>query len=567
MPINYEPPSPVAPYTSAAYGAAEEYDKMAPLVAQYRQQQVQAGLAGAQAYNQGIESTVQRSGQAAQQNTQLEALHQNQLFQNQEQQRQYAQQAQMQYAQQEQQAAQQRAQQEQEQRMLQQHMDTQFSQAQELQRQKYDQASSWVQQQLDAKMITPEDATNMLATIHGIQSPLELKKMKAEAAYKESQAQEQQALVEQHTQQQLRAATLTAQTVEERTKPILNGSVEARVRAALGPFNPGAMAALGVQSQEQAQQIYEAEVRKRVLADPNGVEHYVHTDINGKETIKEPHRKSKDESDKDLGLITPTAFDSHVRGEDLRVNAVVRRVQKADPNNTPENGGWDAAKVEAEISKNVREHFGMPTKDEHGDPFAVRPTHAEYEAFMRYKGEQGPTVKSKPFAFPGSNPAPQGSAAGTPAPTTPNTAVGQQDVPKPQDTTPQKPFKYQELDKASPQQRDMVKAWTDFHDMVDHSALPEQEKKNASEQIHWAIRQLEKYGSAANMASEDPAAYQQYNAIIAAIQPIKRKSKDSSAPTTAVLTPFANPVGTLNSLGVIKDGKLNIRIPQSFGRY
>lgn len=491
MAINYEPPSPVAPATSAAYGASQEYDRMAPVIQGYRAQQLQAGIAGAQAYNQGIGDVTQRTVAAGQQNTQLEALYQNQRFQQQQQQAEQAQRAAMQSAQMEQQAAEQRSQQEQQQRMLQQHMDTQFSQAQELQRQKYEQADSWIDQQVAAKLISPEDGVNMKSSVRDLRTPLELAKMKSEAAFKDSQAKEQQAIVERNTQQQLKIAGLAAQTAEQRTVPIYKAGVEDGIRADMGAFDPARAGIFGQVSPDLAKQMYEAEVKKRLQGKAGAVESYIYTDAEGKTHIIKPDAHVRPDGLPSDALSNP-AFTSMMNQEKQRIDSYVNQFKKESPGTFE---WWSQEKKAEKLAHDVRMRLGMPQNEKWDAP----PTYEEYEAWKKYEAVM-PAPKGKPWGNPvEGTPAAQGGAGG------PNAEPSVSTPDRYENRTPQPPFQRDEH--ATTQQKEQIGLWNDIIKRVG-------DDKNNRQAAEWATDRLRDFGSLEAMQKQSPATYARYMEIL-----------------------------------------------------
>lgn len=555
MAINYEPPSPVAPYTSAAYGAAEEYDKMAPIVLQYRQAQLQAGLAGAQAYQSGINSTNQRTEAAGQQNTQLEALHQSQVFQGQQEQIRAAQAQSMQYQQQEQQAAEQRSQQEQQSRMLQQHYDLQFSQEQELQRQKLQSADTWVDQQVAAFMLTPEDGVNMKAGIRNLRTPLELQKMKSEAAQRQAQAQEQQALVEQKTQQQLKIAGLAAKTAQERTVPIYKTGIEDSIRGEMGEFDPANAGVFGQLSPDLAKQMYEAEVQKRLKGVPNGIESYIYTDAEGKTHIIKPDKSTADSTAQEIERAK-----QHWQAMDKKaITALDAEIKRAtnpklvNPDNLEyQRKEWENPAKQQEFVRNfMKFHVGAGSQE-------------EYMAGVNAGVLNPPRVPGAKWGNQGGAVTPTATAEGQP------TAEKQ---PAFQNQGEQKPFSQENLKNATKQQQEAVASLHDYHAMVSNSNLPPVEKEKYRGEVNWAIHVLERYGSVENAYQKDPAAAKQVEAVVAHMSELRKQQQEARAAaaqggqtTPSNLTPFADPIGTLKRLG-IESQRPKLGIPQKFFGY
>lgn len=493
MAINYEPPQPVAPATSAAYGASQEYDRMAPIIQGYRAQQLQAGIAGAQAYNQGIGDVTQRTVAAGQQNTQLEALYQNQRFQQQQQQAEQAQRAAMQSAQMEQQAAEQRSQQEQQQRMLQQHMDTQFSQSQELQRQKYEQADSWIDQQVAAGTLDRETAINMKSSVRDLRTPLELAKMKSDTAQQQARAKEYESQAMKQKQIALQAAKIDAMSLDERTKHTYNPAVLARVLQDLGPRSDGS-GPMGT----IAQQLYDKTAKQRVEADENGImaTHILQSD--GKLIEVKSNKHVRADGLPSDALSNPS-FTSMINQEKARIDSYVNQFKKT---NEGAFEWWSQEKKNEKLAHDVRLRLGMPQEANWDTP----PTYDEYESWMKYKASR-PATRGSAFN-PGSTPAAQGGAGG-PSPvsqTGPAGNAGQSSPPdRYENRTPQPPFQRDEH--ATTQQKEQIKLWNDIIKRVG-------DDKNNRQAAEWATARLRDFGSLEAIQKQSPATYARYMEIL-----------------------------------------------------
>lgn len=480
MPINYQPPSPVSPYTSAAYGRAEEFDKFAPILQAAHAQQLQAGIAGAQAYNQGGAEVTARTIAAGQQNTQLEGLHQSQLFQAQQQQAEYAQQQQMQYAQQEQAAAQQRKQNE----------DTinakyqEMTQAENLHLQRLREADSWI----DEQHLDPEIAQSMHARVRGIRGPLELKADQAQTKIAEAHATLFKQQADLQHQQELKMAKIEAMTMDERTKHTYDPAVVAQVMQDMGPAPQG-----GGLGGAVGQAAYAAELKRRVEADPNGImaTHVIQPDGKLVE-IKRPNAHA-DRQVQDVEA-AKRHWQSSYTEQSKEVEAAISRDAKAGVTNR-EN--WTAEGKNEAIRNRMQVAVGAPT----------------LEAYL------GNVLggKSRPPHVPGSKFAMQGvEGQAAPPPQPVQAQQSQPDTPAPapfRDETPQKPFAVRDMDKASPEQKVFVQYWDDLRARA-HEARPDAaDRKGTNEAVNWAINALERYGSPANMAKQDPQAFAHYEQL------------------------------------------------------
>lgn len=565
--INYEPPQPLAPGVSAAFGAANQYSRDLPEIQRARQfnaqQQLQAGIAGASAFNQGRGITNQRDIATGEQELRAGMQQQNEAFQFQENNQRFAQAAAIQYAQQEQAAAQQRAHEEQQQRLQQQHYEQtvaaryqEMTQGEQLRLQRLREADTWV----DEQPLDPEVKLGLKANIRGLRGPLEFKAAQTQQKLAEAHAQmhEQQAMKEKEIQ--LRAATIEAKSIEDRTVRIPDAAAMAEVLAEMGPFNPGAAGVLGPQA---AKQIYDAEVRKRIAARGGMATFIMGTDGKLTEVKHEKTAKNTRADGLPADAMTNSAFTSMMNQEKQRVDSYVNGFKKESPETF---AAWSQEMKSEKLAHDVRMRLGMP-KDESWD---IPPTYEEYEAWKRYSATK-PVPKSQPFSFPGA----QGPSTANPSPaaagTTPNAAVGAQDrMPTFLDASEQKPFSQKDVGtpKITPQQEEAVRGWHTYHNMIGKSDLPPEQKQDLQSQINWAIHVMERYGSIENAMKQDPQAAQQYVAVMKRLDAMEKAGdgkKAAALQTPSRLTPFADPIGTLNSAGVIKDGKLNIRVPQSFG--
>jgi hypothetical protein len=203
VPISYEPPKPVAPFTSAAYGAAQQYNAAAPTIAAMRGQGLQAEIAGAQAYQSGVNANTQRSIAAGQQSTQLEGQHQAQLFHTRQAEFDRAQQQAMQQAALRHQAEVQARAAENEQRRMEQHFVQQveaerlkLSFQEEMNLQHYTNGEAWVDRQVADGKIDGETATEMKAQIRKVAGPLEIRRVKSQALENEKQAKAMEAQID-----------------------------------------------------------------------------------------------------------------------------------------------------------------------------------------------------------------------------------------------------------------------------------------------------------------------------------------------------------------------------------
>jgi hypothetical protein len=388
-----------------------------PQIQAARAQQLQAGIAAAQAYQSGLNSTNQRSENAANNYTRIGMQQQDILASQQQQAQQQMFLGAQEQARRQQDTDMQRAQAQNQAALQDQHFQQQvqmqnlaLSQSEQLRLQKLKEGDDWIQRQLADGVITQPDAVELSAGLRQMRGPLELRQAKAQAVQAEAHAKLYDQQADLAIQQEKKRADLAAQSAPDRTVPILNAAVEARVRQEMGEFNPGA---IGILNPAHAKAIYEAEVRKRVLADPEGVEQLIHTDLEGKVHLIKPDRKGEGGPMADLNKLDQQAQAHYLDSYKKIIDHVDKQIAK-DSKDNPGTREWWTVEKRQEAIRNDLAALGLP------------PAVTDYIA--RVREERGPSrAASRPqvpepqFAMPGSTrtPAAQGGAVGSSAPAAP----------------------------------------------------------------------------------------------------------------------------------------------------
>ncbi len=493
MPIVFAQPAPVATGVSSAYGAAQEYDRMAPTIAGMRAQGVQAGGMAASAYQAGVNANTQRGIAAGNQQTamSLAEAHERQAY-NQQTMAAHVQQGQQQFAAQAAAEAQQReaqnraAAQDQHFRQQIEANAIQLSQAEAARLTRYQNADADVDRMMDEGSLSREEGIEAKMRIRDLKGPLELRAAKAQAQMVESHAKqyEQQAALQ--TQVQQRRAELAAKTAEQRTVPIYDPAAQAAVIAELGP-RPAGGGPAGV----MAQQLYDKAAQQLLAARPGAVDSYLYTDLDGKTHVIKPDKEKGGKDGGAPGTMYNAAFQSIENQEKNRIDAYVRGVQKADPNQIDNPKGWTNEKKAEKLAHDMRTRLGMPNDP---DTWDIPPTYEEYAAWKQYETTR-PATKGAAF-----NPA----AGGQQQP-----AGGEQQQPKAapvKDEKPQPPI--QSLRDATPEQQAAIAPIVAARTKIETSGASEQQKQALRSASVQAVDLLRQYGSPANMPPEDRARYQ-----------------------------------------------------------
>lgn len=488
--INYEPPQPVSPYTSAAFGAAQEYDQMAPTILGYRQQQLQGGIAGGQAYQAGVNASTQRGDVAGQQYLAANLPVQQQAFQYEAENQRFQHQAQLQYAQMEQQAAEQRSQQIQQQRL----QDQQFQQQveadrvhltfqEQMQLERYRGADADVDGMLGAGRITDEEATEMKAQIRKLAGPLELRKVKSQAIQAEAAAQAENQKTAWYAQKDAEFREFSARQFPKTTGVAQDPSVRAKVLTENEAKVQAIRAAMG---DAAAEAFIDGEVGKR-----DGHLFFYQAEP-GKWTQAKVERQAKaeDTNAPPKGSLTESQYLTKHMEVMRRVDHQIAADSKADTSGGV--GHWWASQPEKrqEAIANEMARLGLP------------PTYGEYVERVKRAGAA---------------PAPGGPAPG-PQAGPPTGQPGQAPAaPKFMDIGPS--FDLGKPDTATEPQRKLIGLWRDDLKAVAAAPIPDGPKRALLGQSQWAMHALAEHGSVAAMP---PPVQQRYLAVQDAVAKLPR---------------------------------------------